>query len=179
MLLENITTQFWVTISWKTRPKAGNQRLNIRGFHQHQYLPEQKNHFRNLKTNTDNNHLLTWTYWTQAGLDRAVVVDVEFPILKTETLKNEWLEMRPTVAHWETTTICWTAKRGNLKNVKISQAEEQPRLIISIKTNLDWSIRARLHMSVSTPKLVNSLQQDEVCVPPNPGLEHKLEIKSD
>lgn len=34
------------------------------------------------------NHTFTWTYWTQAGPDRAVVEDVELPILKTETLKN-------------------------------------------------------------------------------------------
>lgn len=32
-----------------------------------------------------NNQIFTWTYWTQAGLDRAVVEDVEFPILKAQT----------------------------------------------------------------------------------------------
>lgn len=62
--------------------------------------------------------------------------------------------MRLTVAHQETATNNWTAKRDNLKNVKILQAEDNPKLIISIKTIFDWNIRAWLHMSVSAPKLV-------------------------
>lgn len=67
--------------------KARDQRLNSPDFHQHQYIPAQINLFRH-EQSTGNNQICTWTYWTQAGLDRAVVDDVEFPILKTETLKN-------------------------------------------------------------------------------------------
>lgn len=61
--------------------------------------------------------------------------------------------MRLTVAHQEIATNHWRAKRHDLKNVKIPEAEDNPRLIISIKT-WNWNIRAWLHMSISTPKLI-------------------------
>lgn len=47
-------------------------------------LPQQMNSFKQkLNMSSGNNETFTWTYWTQAGLDRRVADDVEFPILKT------------------------------------------------------------------------------------------------